>query len=339
MRKFQSGMDAWRYIVRNDSSRASFDSYIPIILSAAGALGILPFAVLRFLQEAWTAAAIDTVIIAGFLSLGTYVYRTHNARGAGIAVALLCIVGVLSTVYLIGPQQVYWTFPAMVALFYLLRPREAIVCVIVTILALLPELTSTHSASELATLAITVLIACAFAYGFSVVTYRQHQRLVNLAIRDPLTGAGNRRGLEDKLEDVVNHFDRTYAPSSIVLLDIDHLKKINDVHGHAVGDQLLRAITEIVNLRIRVTDSLYRIDGEEFVVLLEGADLNHAAHLAEQLRTLVDANELVRDPGVTISLGVAELRDRETAEEWLRRADQAMHRAKEMGCNAISLAA
>ena len=339
MRKLQSGMDAWRYIVRSDSSRASFDSYIPIILSAAGALGIFPFAVLRFMQGAWIAAVMDAVIIVGFLALGAYVYRTHNARVAGIGVAVLCIVGVLSTVYLTGPQQVYWTFPAMVAMFYLLRPREALGCAIVLILALQPRLIATHGASELATLVIAILVTCAFAYGFSVITYRQHQRLLHLAVRDPLTGAGNRRGLEDKLEDVVNHFDRTYTPSSIVLLDIDHFKKINDVHGHAVGDQILKAITKIVNLRIRVTDGLYRIGGEEFVVLLEGADLHHAAHLAEQLRTLVDANELVRNPAVTISLGVAELRDHETAKEWLRRADEAMYRAKEMGRNAISLAA
>ena len=339
MRNLQSGMDAWRYIVRSDDSRASFDSYIPIILSAAGALSILPFAVLRFMQGAWSAAVVDTVIMVGFLALGTYVYRTHKARAASIAVAVLCIVGVLSTVYLIGPQQVYWTFPAMVAVFYLLRPREALACGIVTILALQPKLIATHGASELATLVITIIVTCVFAYGFSVMTYRQHQRLLNLATRDPLTGAGNRRGLEDKLEEVVKHFERMYTPSSIVLIDIDHFKKINDVHGHAVGDQILKAITEIVNLRIRVTDGLYRIGGEEFVVLLEGADLHHAAHLAEQLRTLVDANELVRDPAVTISLGVAELRDRESANDWLRRADKAMYRAKEMGRNAISLAA
>jgi diguanylate cyclase (GGDEF)-like protein len=332
-------MDAWRYIVRSDENRASFDAYIPIILSAAGAIGVLPFAVLRFAQGALAAAVMDTIIMVGFLALGIYVYRTHNARVAGIGVAILCIVGVVSTVYLTGPQQVYWAFPAMVAVFYLLRPREALACGIVTILALQPRLITTHGATELATLVITILVTCAFAYGFSVISYRQHQRLLNLAIRDPLTGAGNRRGLEDKLEEVVNHFDRTYTPSSIVLLDIDHFKQINDVHGHAKGDQILKAITEIVNLRIRVTDGLYRIGGEEFVVLLEGADLHHAAHLAEQLRTLVDANELVRDPAVTISLGVAELRDRETANDWLRRADEAMYRAKEMGRNAISLAA
>ena len=73
-------MDAWRYIVRSENGRTPLDSYLPIILSAAGALGILPFAVLRFMQEAWIAAVLDTVIMVGFLALGAYVYRTHKAR-------------------------------------------------------------------------------------------------------------------------------------------------------------------------------------------------------------------------------------------------------------------
>ena len=96
-------------------------------------------------------------------------------------------------------------------------------------------------------------------------------------------------------------------------------------------------MTEIINLRIRVTDSLYRIGGEEFVVVLEGADLDHGAHLAEQLRTLVDANELVPDHGVTISLGVAELKKGESGNDWLHRADEALYRAKDAGRNSTSL--
>jgi diguanylate cyclase (GGDEF)-like protein len=245
------------------------------------------------------------------------------------AVALLCIAAMLSTVYLPGPQQVHWSYPALVAVFYLLQPREALAVAVIATAALLPALIPTHNTRELATLVITVCVTCAFAYGFSVTRSRQHQRLRNLATRDPLTGARNRRDLADKLANVINNFNRTYTPSSIVLFNVDHLRKINDVHGHAVGDQVLKAITEIVNLRIRVTDSLYRIGGEEFVVLLEGADLHHAAQLAEQLRTLVDANELVREPSVTISLGVAEIRDDETADEWLRRAYEATHPARE----------
>ena len=112
---------------------------------------------------------------------------------------------------------------------------------------------------------------------------------------------------------------------------------IRDRYGHAVGDQILKSITEIINLRIRVTDSLYRIGGEEFVVLLVGANLESAVHLAEQLRLLVDANELVPDQAVTISLGVAEIKDGETGNDWLHRADEALYQAKDAGRNSTSV--
>lgn len=337
MNKLHSGMDAWRFIVRSDTNRKSLESYLPLFLSAAGALGVLPFAILRFMQQQWIAAAIDAIIVIGFLVLGSYVYKTRRVRAASILIAVLCMGGVLTTVYVIGVHQIYWLFPALMAVFYLIRPREAVVCAIVTIVALLPAILSSSGSHQTTTILITTLVTSAIALAFSLITNRQREQLLVLATKDPLTGAGNRRGLDAKLEDIVNSHQRTEAPASLMLIDLDHFKKVNDVHGHAVGDQILKRVTEIINLRIRVTDSLYRIGGEEFVVVLEGANLDRAAHLAEQLRTLVDANELVADQSVTISLGVAELREGEIGNDWLHRADEALYRAKDAGRNSTSL--
>jgi len=329
-------MDAWRFIVRSESHRNSVEAYLPLILSAAGSLGVLPFAILRFLQGDWVAAVMDTMIVVGFFAFGTYVYLTQRVRVASIAIAAICAVGVLATVYVIGPQQVYWAFPALIGIFYLIRPREAVILAVVTLLALLPALLSSADSKETTTIIVTIMVTSMIGFAFSLITSRQREQLLVLATKDPLTGAGNRRGLDAKLAEVVNSFKRTAAKSSLILLDLDHFKKVNDIHGHAVGDQILRSITEIINLRIRVTDSLYRIGGEEFIVVLEGADLHRAVHLAEQLRTLVDANELVPDHAVTISLGVAELKDGESANDWLHRADEALYRAKDAGRNSTS---
>jgi diguanylate cyclase (GGDEF)-like protein len=329
-------MDAWRFIVRSESHRNSVEAYLPLILSAAGSLGVLPFAILRFLQGDWVAAVMDTMIVVGFFAFGTYVYVTRRVRVASIAIAAICAVGVLATVYVIGPQQVYWAFPALIGIFYLLRAREAVALAIFTLFALLPALLGSADSKETTTVIVTIIVTGMIAFAFSLITSRQREQLLVLATKDPLTGAGNRRGLDAKLAEVVNSFKRTAANSSLILLDLDHFKKVNDIHGHAVGDQILRSVTEIINLRIRVTDSLYRIGGEEFIVVLEGADLHRAVHLAEQLRTLVDANELVPDHAVTISLGVAELKDGESANDWLHRADEALYRAKDAGRNSTS---
>jgi diguanylate cyclase (GGDEF)-like protein len=257
-------------------------------------------------------------------------------RAASIAIALICSGGVLSSTYVLGPQQVYWAFPALIGVFYLLRPREAVATAAVTLVALLPVLLRSADSAQTTTVIVTIFVTSMIALAFSLITNRQREQLLVLATKDPLTGAGNRRGLDAKLAEVVNSFKRSGPQSSIILLDLDHFKKVNDIHGHAVGDQILKSITEIINLRIRITDSIYRVGGEEFVVVLEGADLQKAVHLAEQLRTLVDANELVTDQTVTISLGVAELKEGESVNDWLHRADEALYRAKDAGRNSTS---
>jgi len=330
-------MDAWRYIIKSQSNRNTVESYLPLILSASGALGVLPFMVMRYMRGEWIAAIVDTVIVIGFIGLGMYVFRTRRIQFASIAIACFCMVGVITTVYAIGPHQVYWVYPAIMAVFYLLRPREAILFTLVTVTALVPSLLGDVDSHSTTTILITIVVMSFFAFAFSLITNRQREQLIQLATKDPLTGAGNRRRLDSKLNEVINGHKRTGTTASMLLLDLDHFKKVNDMHGHAVGDQILKRITEIVNLRIRITDSLYRIGGEEFVVVLDGQDIDRAARLAEQLRTLVQANELVPDQPVTISLGVAELNGDESAKDWLHRADKALYRAKRAGRNTTKL--
>ena len=338
MNNEQSGLETWSYIARSQSTRDTTEGFLPLVLSAAGALGITPFAVIRFMNGEWLVAIFDTVIVAGLVGLGVYVYRTRKVRYAALALSALCTGGVLSTVYLSGPQQVFWAYPALMAVFYLIKPRAAIFFALALVAALLPRLLQSDDGFQTTTILVTIIVMSAFAYAFSVVTNQQRNLLIRLATKDPLTGAGNRRALENKLTDVVAAFRRNKQPASLVILDLDHFKAVNDAHGHAAGDQILRSVTDIVNLRIRVTDSLYRIGGEEFVIVIDGQDIDGASHLAEQLRTIVEANELVPDQSVTISLGVAQLREGESANDWLHRADEALYQAKREGRNVTSVA-
>ena len=338
MRELDSGPSAWRYILRSESRRKSVEHYLPVFLSVAGALGVLPFAVMRFMNGEWIIGLVDSVIITGFLVLGIFVYRTRNVRIAGYAISVLCVGGVLTSVYVDGPQQILWAFPAIIAVFYLLRPNEAVLFALVLVFSLIPALLPSDDAFRTTSSLITLIVTSAFAYAFALITQRQRIKLMQMATKDPLTGAGNRRALENKLRHAVNVYKRTNVAVSMLLIDLDHFKKVNDRHGHAAGDEILRSVTEIINLRIRVTDSLYRIGGEEFVVILDGQDLHRAAHLAEQLRTLIEANELVPDQSVTISIGVAELKGGESGFDWLHRADEALYRAKRSGRNAMNIA-
>lgn len=338
MEDSNSGLDAWRKGVASEPLQRSIESHLPVIFCAAGAIGVLPFLVLRYMRGEWAAAIVDTIIVFGLFALGVYVYKSRRVAFASIAISCICVIGIISTVYVIGPNQIYWAYPALMAVFYLVRPQIAIALVAVTVAALIPRLIGHFDTHTMTTIIITIVVMSSFAFGFSLISNRQRAKLMQLATKDPLTGAGNRRHLDNRLNDVINAHRRSGATASMLLLDLDHFKKVNDVHGHAVGDQILIRITEIVNLRIRVNDGLYRIGGEEFVVLLDGQDIDRAAHLAEQLRTLVQANELVPDQSVTISLGVAELKSDETANDWMHRADEALYRAKRAGRNTTKLA-
>jgi diguanylate cyclase (GGDEF)-like protein len=334
----QSGIESWNFINRLERKNDDVEGTLPLVLAVICSLGVAPFAILRFMHGEILVALLDAAIICGMLLLGGWVYRTQKIRSACILLSVLCVLGVSASVYASGPQQVLWAYPAVMALFYLLRPREAVVLILVMLSMILPVLLSEHNAFRTISIVITLLLMGAFAYSFAAVSNRQREMLLRLATKDPLTGVGNRRALDTKLSEIVVSRRRNTAPASLILFDLDNFKDVNDTHGHAKGDQILQIITEIVNLRIRVTDSLYRIGGEEFVVVADHQNLDKAGHLAEQLRLLVEANELANDHSVTISLGVAELRAGELGSEWLKRADAALYNAKRSGRNATALA-
>jgi len=162
--------------------------------------------------------------------------------------------------------------------------------------------------------------------------------LSQMASTDKLTGAWNRRRLEEALLKEMDRLKRYDHPLSMLILDIDFFKKVNDDCGHSVGDQVLVKMASVVQSSLRASDSLTRWGGEEFVVLCPDTTLSTVALLAERLRASI-AKTVFPDVGqVTISLGVAECRADETWEDWFKRADAALYRAKAGGRNQVQLA-
>jgi diguanylate cyclase len=318
--------------------KLSVEAFLPLALSTMAVLGVLPFAVIRLANGDWLMVGVDALIITGFTFLGISVLRPRRVRFASLAIAVLCVVGVITTVYIRGEHQIFWAYPAVLAVFYLAKPGEAVLITTVTIIALVPALVPTMDGITLTTAFVTLISTSAFAYAFAYLSRGQRDQLAQLARKDPLTGAGNRRALDEKLGELCAAQSRANTPSSLVILDIDNFKDINDEFGHAVGDHILVRLTEIIELRIRLTDSLYRIGGEEFVVVIEGQTKDTARRVAEQLRKLVETNELAPRGIVTISLGVAQLTPGESPGDWLRRADLALYESKRRGRNQTSLA-
>ncbi|WP_260955267.1 GGDEF domain-containing protein [Pseudomonas citri] len=161
------------------------------------------------------------------------------------------------------------------------------------------------------------------------------------ALRDPLTGAGNHIAMDQTLEREIDMAKRHMQPLSVLMLDIDHFKRINERHGHGVGDEVLKAVTESIKSPLRNVDMVFRFGGEEFLVLLANTSRDAAAIVGERLRYAAQTQDYFAGGTrieLTVSLGCATLLPGESAQSLLRRADSALYVAKREGRNRLEMA-
>jgi diguanylate cyclase (GGDEF)-like protein len=169
-----------------------------------------------------------------------------------------------------------------------------------------------------------------------------YEETKQLALTDPMTGVANHREFEARLERELTRCRRSREPLSVLICDLDHFKQINDGAGHPAGDAVLRHLTnEILVPAVRPRDLVARYGGDEFVLLLRGADGRAAAAVAERIRSAFAGRPLVYDgrvlSGLTLSIGVSTFpRDGETREALVQAADQALYVAKRSGRNRVA---
>ena len=159
--------------------------------------------------------------------------------------------------------------------------------------------------------------------------------LDQLARTDELTGARNRRRFEETVETEMDRLRRYGQRLSLMILDVDHFKKINDLYGHSIGDQVLIDLSNTIRSSLRVSDSLTRWGGEEFIILCPNTTAETVSKLAERLRKEVSSIEFQKVGNITLSFGVAECGAEETWEQWLHRADEALYLAKSGGRDRV----
>lgn len=315
--------------------KTDFRLSIITLLATSAILGITPFAVMRFLQGNMLAGTVDLTIMLAITTGTIYAWITGDTARTGFFMAIVASGGAVAVGIVVGEPGLFWLYPCLVTSFFLTQPRYAIFINLAAVAAQMVNGDAFSSSVQMWSFAATAVVVSCCAYAFAHRNENQRERLEHLATIDPLTGVKNRRSMDQELAMASATAARTGISYGLVLLDLDHFKKINDEHGHGVGDEVLKDMVALIEQNIRRSDQLFRFGGEEFVLLMGGVDQTGLRAVMHNLQHIM--HRFLRHPGgrVTASFGVALLEPGESPDNWLARADEALYRAKASGRDCI----
>jgi diguanylate cyclase (GGDEF)-like protein len=315
----------------SDYSRRPEQNFI-IFQAYLGSFFIFLFGVYRVLQADWALAAVDLSMVMALLALAYFASRDLYFRVVTLCFIVVVVAGSWATIYYGGGGNIYWSFPVVLVMFYVLRIKEALWINAVSLIAL-AVLYYNSGHNYLAFIACYILVTL-YAFQFAYLMKKDNERLAIEAQMDALTQVGNRRALDDAMLDAIAEFEEMGTRQSLILIDIDYFKRINDDFGHNVGDICLQRMAATIEEILPEGASLYRFGGEEFTVLTKDS-VAQTQILAENIRQQVEQATLIRERPVTISSGVAGLLAGNDAREWLHSADVLLYLAKHQGRNQV----
>ncbi len=323
------------FALDGDDVLTEYRTRITLPMMFTVAVLLLPFPVINYLAGRYLATGATSLVI---LAVAWDVFKLYRGQPATIPLAMLLVpvaAAMAVAIEAVGMYGALWAYPVMMFCYFVLSRRKALVCASLFLFgttAMVAHYVGAGMAVRVfASLLLTMLM-------FNIVLHvmaELHVKLMQQATTDPLTGASNRRQMDIALGELVKRARGRPVPASILLIDIDNFKQINDRHGHGAGDAVLIGMVKLITTRKRTVDSLYRIGGEEFLLLLQETSAAAASNVAEQLRALIEDSRVVRDLAVTISIGITECATGYTPEQWLKAADEALYRAKRMGRNRV----
>ena len=244
----------------------------------------------------------------------------------GIMVLNIC----LQVVHGIG-QQLVWILPFY--LIWIMLLPTTLVAIFGTAVSLITTFLADDHSLEPANYMLG--LASAIVIHFAKEQLNEH---LHLAASDALTGALNRRYLLAQLNARRADFMRDKRLSSLVLFDVDGLKEINDQFGHRFGDDTLKFVVVSIQQRVRASDALFRIGGDEFALILVDAKAHEAHAVANEIRSSIKANKHSELPDFSISFGVCAVEDSSSPDDWLDLADEALYNAKDKGGDTALIA-
>ncbi len=313
--------------------RNDFDLAIVTVFGGVAMLGIAPFAVYRYYTGNMLATLMDIAIVLGIGLALAHAWLSGNTKRAAMFMTIATNLGCIASATLLGLAGLLWTFPVLLVNFLLLGHRSALIVSLSTLGFLTWHGKAFDSNLELAMFLVSATVVGLLAFMFAYRTQTQRKQLEGLAFLDSLTGSQNRRAMDQELDIAIKTKARDKSSFGLAIMDLDHFKRINDKYGHEEGDEVLIDFSNYIRENSRKMDRFFRMGGEEFVLLLPGADLASLSTIIEHHCKYIEEHLRCRDETVTVSIGGAILKPGEDRQEWLARADGALYSAKQAGRN------
>lgn len=321
------------------SLRQRIDAHLSVALfewvTFLGLLVSAFMAWLRYRQGNHFQMVVDigiTVVLA--VCFAAMVYGIKRDNVARLA-AVLCSIGVVISAWVDPASGTHWAFVVFVVCFILFKHNTALLISLGALGIIAMRLWATGSTIDFSGFAASGLLVVGFNFLFAVREEKLRAQLRSFAMQDPLTGLGNRRAFNRRIEYLMHEAGANDQGIGMFMLDLDYFKTVNDRFGHAVGDQVLIDFARIIRHNSRSIDELFRLGGEEFVLLLPGMDECHMANHGDALLGVIRAELKAGNAPVTTSIGASIWRKNEPLKAWMARADEALYEAKEKGRDRI----
>lgn len=295
-----------------------------------------PFAVYRALIGDYLEAVIEFAVLFAVAANVVWAWRRDDPLVPTTIVAVIVTIAATSIILLLGDVSIYWAYVALIINLVLTHRHVGLLLNLALVGIIAIHGGAFASTVHLSAFIATAVLVSVYAFIFATQTEQQRQRLQTQAERDPLTGVGNRRLLESSLPEIAGQGKTGALPHSVALLDLDRFKRVNDEFGHAAGDRVLQDLAGILEQSTRGQDRLFRIGGEEFVLLMPETTIEGAQVVAEKIRQRTQSRLSSPGGSVTVSIGIAEIDPADTDwDHWLEKADRALYEAKRSGRNRI----
>lgn len=302
----------------------------------SAAILLTPFTVNNFIQDRYLLG-VFTLVILTLCSISAYsCYRGRyllNINLFGIAPAFM--IAIIIALSQLGVAGSYWASLGIIAFYFILPEKPAWIGNLIFIGFLIPVGWNVLEPAVAMRFFAVILGISFFSFLSIREIHKQHRQLKKQSITDPLTGLYNRSLLQSSLESAIHQNGRTGTEMALIMLDLDHFKKVNDELGHDAGDSALKAMGSFLNNSFRSSDTVFRIGGEEFLALIYNTDKANGLFVAEKLREEIEQLHLVPSRTTTVSIGVAALESGMNWEQWMKQCDDNLYRAKSNGRNQV----